>query len=138
MCPLAITQSAVQQSLSRPQASPGWMQNEEPSAQCRLASHRPEQQSPLPVQALPAVLQLSLSGVQVLSAPQVPLQQASLLVQALPSETHCSAEHLSPAQLSEQQSVPTLHAPPEGEQVVRFETQPEVGSHRPEQQSGPP
>lgn len=64
------------------------MQNDEPSAQCLLLSHKPEQQSSLPAQVLPALLQLVLSGVQVLSAPHVPLQQASLLVHALPSETH--------------------------------------------------
>jgi hypothetical protein len=84
------------------------MQNDAPSAQCLLASHNPEQQSPLAAQSLPAVLQPELSAVQVLFAPQVPPQHSSLLVQALPSETHWSAEHCPLTQLSEQQSVPTV------------------------------
>jgi hypothetical protein len=86
--PVAITQLAVQQSPSRPHASPGWMQKDAPSAQCLLASHRPEQQPALAAQSLPAVLHLELSAVQVLLAPQVPPQHSALLVQALPSDTH--------------------------------------------------
>lgn len=114
------------------------MQNDEPSAQCLFASHRPEQQSALAAQSLPAVLQALLSGVHALSAPQLPLQHASLLVQALPSETHWLAEHFSPTQLSEQQSVPAVQAWPEVAHMLSAETQPDFGSQRPEQHSGPP
>jgi hypothetical protein len=88
VCPAAITQSAVQQSASRAQASPGCTQKDAPSAQCLLASHKPEQQSPFALQLLPAVLQLVLSGVHFLVAPQSPPQHSSLLLHAAPSETH--------------------------------------------------
>ncbi len=113
------------------------MQNEDPSAQCWLASHRPEQQSALPAQVFPAVLQLAFNGVQVLSAPQVPLQHESSLAHAARSETHCAAEHFSATQLTEQQSVPTLHASPDAAQVVVVDTQPDAGSQTPEQHSEP-
>ena len=102
-----------------------------------LASHKPEQQSALPAQLLPAVLQLSLSGVQVLSAPQIPLQHEASFAHAWASETHCADEHWPPTQLSEQQSVPALHASSDAEQVVVIETQPAFGSQTSEQHSGP-
>lgn len=138
LCPASIVQLALQQSLSRPQVSPGWMQKDALSAQCLPASHKPEQQSALAAHSLPALLHLELSAVQVLSAPHEPPQHSSLLVQALPSDTHWSAEHLPLTQLSEQQSVPTEQALPELAQVVTVEMQPALGSHTPEQHSAPP
>jgi hypothetical protein len=44
-------------------------------------------------------------------------------------------EHLPPVQLSEQQSVLAEHALPAAAQVVSAATQPDFGSHTPEQQS---
>jgi phage I-like protein len=126
----------VQQSPSAEQASPGWIQNDEPSLQCFVSSHRPEQHSVLPAQVLPAVLQESLSGVHVLSAPQTPPQHSALLVQALLSETHVVAEQAPATQLSEQHSVAVLHAFPAAEQVLAA-TQPAFASQTPEQQSLP-
>ena len=113
------------------------MQNDEPSWQCFVPSHRPEQQSSFDAHPLPAVLQLVLSGVHMPSAPQLPPQQASLPVHAAPSERHWFAEHTPPSQLSEQQSVPVVHGAPLPAQVVIAETQPVDASHAPEQQSPP-
>lgn len=114
------------------------MQNDEPSLQCLVSSHSPEQQSPFAAHSLPPVLQLGFRAVHVWSAPQMPLQQASLLVHALPSETHCSVEHLPSMQLNEQQSVLAAHESPELAQVVTVATQPDLASQAPEQQSPPP
>jgi len=47
-------------------------------------------------------------------------------------------EHFPPTQLSEQQSVPAVHASPDIAHVVSAEMQPDFGSQTPEQQSGPP
>lgn len=47
-------------------------------------------------------------------------------------------EHFPLTQLSEQQSVLTAQALPELAHVVTADTQPEAGSHTPEQHSGPP
>jgi hypothetical protein len=80
VAPLAIEQKPPQQSRSRAQTSPGWMQNDEPSAQVPPVQ-RPEQQPALAVQGLPAVRQAVLSGAQVPPV-QVPLQQAADPVQA--------------------------------------------------------
>jgi len=113
------------------------MQNEEVSAQCLVPSHKPEQQSELVAHSLPAVLQLVLSGVHVWFAPQAPLQQTSLLAQALLSEEHWLEEQLPATQLSEQQSVPAVHASAVPAHVVRDATQPVFGSQMPEQQSPP-
>jgi hypothetical protein len=135
--PVAIVQSAAQQSLSCAQLSPGWVQKEAVSAQCLVPSHNPEQQSPLAAHVLPAVEQLVLSGVHVLPVPQVPLQHSSLLVQALVSETHWADEHFPPTQLKEQQSVPAVQSPAAAAHVVSGATQPLVGSQIPEQQSVP-
>ena len=100
------------------------MQKEDPSLQCLLPSHSPEQQSVFAAHSLPPVLQLSFSAMHVLLAPQLPLQQASLPVHALPSETHCSVEHLPATQLSEQQSVLAEQAAPDPAQLVIAATQP--------------
>lgn len=134
---MASAQLAAQQSLSAAQASPGCVQKDEPSLQCFVSSHSPEQQSPFAAQLLPAVLQLVLSGVQVLFAPHTPPQHSALAAQALPSETHAVVEHAPPTQLSEQHSVAALHALPAGEQLFAAATQPDFGSHTPEQQSAP-
>jgi hypothetical protein len=114
------------------------MQNDELSLQCLLSSHRPEQQSPLSAHSLPPVLQLSFRATHLPSEPQFPPQQASLLVQAWPSEMHCSLEQMPAMQLSEQQSALDAQEPPASAHTVRFETQPSLASHAPEQHSVPP
>ena len=137
VCPSAIEQAAVQQSASLAHVSPGCTQKDEPSLQCCVSSHRPEQQSPFFAHSLPPVLQLSLSAVHVLSAPHTPPQHSALALQALPSEMHAASEQAPAAQRSEQHSVATLHALPAGVQVFGTEMQPVCESHSPEQQSAP-
>jgi hypothetical protein len=76
--PEAFEQKPPQQSRSRAQTSPGWMQNEAPSTHLP-AVQSPEQHPPAPPSVvehgLPAVRQVVLSGWQVPPV-QVPLQQA--------------------------------------------------------------
>src|SRR4051812_3628560 len=97
--PSAIVQLAVQQSPSAAHESPGCTQNEEPSLQCFVSSHRPEQQSPLSPHSLPAVLQRSFSAVQVPSAPHWPPQHSASARHALPSEVHAASEQAPSTQL---------------------------------------
>ena len=82
--PEAFEQKPPQQSRSRAQTSPGWMQNEAPSAHLP-PEQSPEQHPPAPPsdweQGLPAVRQVVLRGVQVPPV-QVPLQQADEALQA--------------------------------------------------------
>lgn len=65
VAPLAFAQAPPQQSVSRAQASPGWMQKDEPRTHLP-AEHSPEQQPPAPpsvaVHGLPAVLQAVFSA----------------------------------------------------------------------------
>ena len=120
----SIEQMPVQQSLSRAQMSPGWMQNEDARAQVPLvASQRPEQHCELALHVLPAVLHVVLSGVQVEPAPHVPLQQSALAVHAWLSETHWLAPHAPPAHTREQQSVDAAHPPPAGAHFAIDEAQ---------------
>jgi hypothetical protein len=83
VAPEAFEQKPPQQSRSRAQTSPGWMQNEAPSTHLP-PEQRPEQQPPAPpsvvVQGLPAVRQVVLSGWH-LPPVQLPLQQADASVQ---------------------------------------------------------
>ena len=81
---------------SRAQTSPGWMQNEAPSAHLPPVQ-RPEQQAPaippspaVAVQGLPAVRQVLLSGTHAPPV-QVPLQQALDAVQAALSAVQLEA-----------------------------------------------
>ena len=82
--PEAFEQKPPQQSRSRAQTSPGWMQNDAPSTHLP-PEQSPEQQPPAPpsvaVQGLPAVRQVVLSGWHLLPV-QLPLQQADESVQA--------------------------------------------------------
>jgi hypothetical protein len=96
VAPLAIEQKPPQQSRSRAQTSPGWMQNDAPSAHLPPVQ-RPEQQPPaappsavVVVQGLPAVRQAVLSGTHVPPV-QVPLQQAAEAVQAALSAVQLAA-----------------------------------------------
>jgi hypothetical protein len=82
--PEAFEQNPPQQSRSRAQTSPGWMQNDAPSTHLP-AVQSPEQHPPAPpsvgLHGLPAVRQVALSGWQVPPV-QVPLQQVEPAVQA--------------------------------------------------------
>jgi hypothetical protein len=107
---LPTLQRPVQQSASRAQMSPGWMQNDEASAHVPLAVlHKPEQHCALPEHVLPAVLHAVLSGVHIPLPPHVPLQQSAFCVHAWLSDVHWFAPHLPPEQTSEQQSVDATH-----------------------------
>jgi len=83
VAPDAFEQKPPQQSRSRAQTSPGWMQNEAPSTHLP-PEQSPEQHPPAPlsgaVHGLPAVRQAVLSGWH-LPPVQVPLQQADESVQ---------------------------------------------------------
>jgi hypothetical protein len=84
VAPEAFEQKPPQQSRSRAQTSPGWMQNEEPSTHLP-PEQSPEQHPPEPpsaaAQGLPAVRQVVLSGWHFPPV-QAPLQQADASVQA--------------------------------------------------------
>src|SRR6185503_14675308 len=127
VAPAAFEQTPPQQSRSRTQMSPGWMQNEEPSAQVPPLQ-RPEQQPPAPpsvavVQGLPAVRQVVLSGWHFPLA-QVPLQQAAELVQvALSAVQLVALAQTPPAHCRLQQSVLTRHGLPAARQLVTEEAQ---------------
>jgi hypothetical protein len=135
VAPLAIAHEPPQQSVSRAQTSPGWMQNEAPSAQVP-PEQSPEQQSPAALQGLPAVLQVAFSGAQVPPL-QLPLQQAADDEQAAPSATHMAAVAHTPRAVSHcrlQQSVATAHELPDPLQVATDALQVlETGSHACEQ-----
>jgi hypothetical protein len=82
--------------VSRAQTSPGWIQNEAPSAHLPPVQ-RPEQQPPaippspaVAVQGLPAVRQVLFSGTHVPPV-QVPLQQLADVVHAALSATQLEA-----------------------------------------------
>ena len=72
VAPDALLHQPPQQSVSREQASPGWMQNDEPSTHLPPV-HSPEQHcdatlpSPPVVQGLPAVRQAVLRGTHLLA-----------------------------------------------------------------------
>ena len=82
--PDAFEQKPPQQSRSRAQTSPGWMQNDAPSTHLP-PEQSPEQHPPAPPSVaehgLPAVEQVVLSGWQVPPV-QVPLQQVDEPLQA--------------------------------------------------------
>jgi len=126
VAPAVREQKPLQQSLSRPHTSPGWMHHEEPRTHLPPLQ-RPEQQLPAPPspapQGLPAVAQELLSGVQVPFV-QVPLQQPAEAVQAWLS----AMQLVAVAQLwllhwRLQQSVLIPQAAPAGAQVVTDEVQ---------------
>ena len=133
--PEAFEQKPPQQSRSRAQTSPGWMQNDEPSAHVPFLQ-RPEQQPPAPpsgpAQGLPAVRQVVLSAWHFPPV-QVPLQQVDELVQVAPSAVQLVALAQTPRVLSHwrlQQSVFTAQELPAAPQVVIREVQVEdVESH---------
>jgi hypothetical protein len=135
VAPEAFEQKPPQQSRSREQTSPGWMQNDEPSAHLP-ALQRPEQQPPAPpavaVQGLPAVRQVVLSGLH-LPPLQVPLQHWAEVLQVALSAVQLAALAQTPRDVSHcrlQQSVFTAQAAPAAAQVPTDEAQVcEVGSH---------
>jgi hypothetical protein len=97
--PEAFEQKPPQQSRSRAQTSPGWMQNDAPSTHLP-PEQSPEQQPPVAsvlvgVQGLPAVLQVVFSGWQTLLL-QFPLQHADEEAQAWLSATQLTALEQTP------------------------------------------
>jgi hypothetical protein len=121
VAPAAFEQRPPQQSPSRTQTSPGWMQKEDPSVHVP-PEQSPEQQppaGPLAVeQAFPAVRQAVLSGWQVPPL-QVPLQQADEAVQVAWSARQAPAAH-TPRVVSHcrlQQSVAAAQGTPAPPQV---------------------
>jgi hypothetical protein len=116
--PEAFEQKPPQQSRSRAQTSPGWMQNEAPSTHLP-PEQSPEQQPPATppspvVQGLPAVLQLVLSGWQVPPL-QLPLQQADEEAQTWLSAMQLATFAQTPLVVSQrrlQQSVAAAQGPP--------------------------
>jgi hypothetical protein len=142
VAPEAFEQKPPQQSRSRAQTSPGWMQNEAPSAHLPPVQ-RPEQQPPamppspaVAVQGLPAVRQAELSATH-LPPEQLPPQQADESVQACPSAVQLAALEQVPFAVSHcrlQQSVATAHELPAPLQLVTDEAQVlATGSQEPEQ-----
>jgi hypothetical protein len=139
VAPEARLQYPLQQSVSRPQTSPGWMHQEAPSTQTPPL-HSPEQQLLPPPSAvphgLPAVAQLVLSGWHFEPA-QFPLQQDPELEQLWLSATQVVAVAHFPAVVSHwrlQQSVATAHELPVPEQWPTAEVQVcAVGSQAAEQ-----
>jgi hypothetical protein len=100
--PDAFEQKPPQQSRSRAQTSPGWMQKEAPSTHLP-PEQSPEQHPPAPPsvaeQGLPAVEQVVLSGWQVPPV-QVPLQQVDELPQAWLSAVQLAALLQTPRAVS--------------------------------------
>jgi hypothetical protein len=135
VAPVAFEQKPPQQSVSRAQTSPGWMQKDEPSEHVPFLQ-RPEQQPPAPPsvaeQGLPAVKQAVLSGWHF-EPLQFPLQQLDEVVQAALSATQVVALAQTRRVLSHwrlQQSVFTAQELPAAPQVLSCEAQvPEVASH---------
>jgi hypothetical protein len=87
VAPEALLHQPPQQSVSREQASPGWMQNDEPSTHLPLV-HNPEQHIgvalpsvgvPLVVQGLPAVRQAVLRGTHLLAVQFWPQHSADVV-----------------------------------------------------------
>jgi len=134
-----------QQSTSREQASPGWMQNDEPSTQWP-ALHSPEQQvfaaaaSPdvdaVASHGLPAVMQAVVRGWH-LEPVQLWLQHSEDVVHAWLSATHAGADEQRCLVVSHcrlQQSVATAHELPRPLQIETFDLHFAVtGSHACEQ-----
>ena len=105
VAPAAIEHRPPQQSRSREQTSPGWMQNEEPSAHLPPVQ-RPEQQPParppspaVVVQGLPAVRQAVFSGWH-LPLVQVPLQHSAEVLQVALSAVQLAAAAQTPRVVS--------------------------------------
>jgi len=124
VAPLALAHEPPQQSVSRAQASPGWMQKDDPSAQVP-PEQSPEQQSPAALQGLPAVLQAAFRAWQVPPL-QLPLQQAPDEEQLAPSAVQAVAFEQTPRLVSHcrlQQSVATAHELPAPLQVDTDEPQ---------------
>jgi hypothetical protein len=140
VAPEAIEQNPPQQSRSRAQTSPGWMQNDEPSTHLPPLQS-PEQQPPatppspaVAVQGLPAVKQLVLSAWH-LPPVQFPPQQVEEVVQVPLSAVQLVALAQTPAlHWRLQQSVATVHELPA---PAHLPTAPvhvlAAGSHKPEQ-----
>jgi hypothetical protein len=122
VAPDALLHQPPQQSVSREHASPGWMQNEEPSKHL-LFVHNPEQQrdaappspgAPLALQGFPAVRHAVLSGAH-LPALQFWLQHSPEVAQAWLSATQLAALAQTPVAVSHwrlQQSVASLQELP--------------------------
>lgn len=124
VAPLALAHAPPQQSVSRAQTSPGWMQNEAPSTHVPPVQS-PEQQSAAALHGLPAVLQLAFSAPHVPPL-QLPLQQAADEEQLAPSAVHAAAVEQTPRPVSHcrlQQSVATPHELPGPLQVATDEPQ---------------
>jgi len=128
VAPAALEQKPPQQSRSRAQTSPGWMQNDEPSTHLP-PSQSPEQQPPAPpevvaVQGLPAVRQAVLSGWH-LPPVQVPLQHAAEELHAALSAVQLVALAQTPLAVHWrlQQSVLAAQVAPAAPQVVSRVTQ---------------
>jgi hypothetical protein len=124
VAPLALAHEPPQQSVSRAQTSPGWMQKEAPSAHVP-PEQSPEQQSPAALQGLPAVLQAAFSATHVPPL-QLPLQQVADDEQLAPSAVHAAAVEQTPRLVSHcrlQQSVATPHELPGPLQVATDEPQ---------------
>jgi hypothetical protein len=126
--PEVFEQKPPQQSRSRAQTSPGWMQNDAPRTHLP-PEQRPEQHPPAPpsvaVQGLPAVRQVVLSGWH-LPPVQVPLQQVDELAQVWLSAVQLAALLQTPCAVSHwrlQQSVATAQELPGPLQVVIDEAQ---------------
>lgn len=122
VAPAALEQRPPQQSPSRTQMSPGWMQNEDPSTHLPF-EQRPEQHPPagplVVEQGFPAVRQVVLSGWHVPPL-QVPLQQADDCVQAALSAMQAAALLQTPRVASHcrlQQSVVAAQGAPAALQV---------------------
>ena len=111
VAPAAIVHVPVQQSLDFAQTSPAWMQNDAESWHTPPEQSVEQHCSPPAVHELPAVRQELLSGVHVPFEPQTPPQHWSFEVHAWLSDVHCVPLHFPLWQLSEQQSVATLHVP---------------------------
>jgi hypothetical protein len=141
VAPETIEQKPPQQSRSRAQTSPGWMQNDEPSAHFPPVQS-PEQQPPAPpsvdVHGFPAVRQAVLRGWHFPPV-QVPLQQADELVQVALSAVQLLALAQTPRVVSHcrlQQSVFTAQELSAPLQLVTDDAHVfETGSHDCEQHS---
>jgi hypothetical protein len=107
VAPCALAHHPPQQSVSREQASPGWMQNDAPSTHL-LFAHSPEQQrapappspgAPLAVHGLPAVRQAVLSGTHFWPVQFCP-QHSADVVQAWLSAVQLAAVEQTPRTVS--------------------------------------
>jgi hypothetical protein len=128
VAPVCFEHQPPQQSVSREQASPGWMQNDEPSTQWPLL-HRPEQHvfaadpSPDGAQGFPAVMHAVVRGWHF--APlQLWLQHSEEVVHAWLSATHAVADEQRCVVVSHcrlQQSVAAAHELPRPLQIETFD-----------------